>query len=174
MVRIRTINSSETALIPELVALLQDAVQGGASVGFLAPLNSATATRYWERVFSVVGAELWLWVAEMEDHIIGSVQLELCGKENGQHRAEVQKLFVLQSHRGQGVSSKLMAVVEAFAVAQGRTLLVLDTQAGSKAEAVYRHLGWQPAGQIPNYAASPDGQLHATAYFYKNISSGRA
>ena len=55
--------------------------------------------------------------------------------------------------------------------AAGRTLLVLDTLAGSDAEPVYRHLGWQRAGEIPKYAASPDGQLFPTVYYYKLLSS---
>jgi acetyltransferase len=93
-----------------------------------------------------------LWVAESDGQIIGSVQLELCGKENGRHRAEVQKLLVRSAFRGRGVSTLLMRAAEECARADCRTLLVLDTQAGSVAEAVYRHLGWQPAGQIPDYA----------------------
>ena len=50
-----------------------------------------------------------------------------------------------------------------------RGLLVLDTQAGSGAEIVYQKLGWQRAGEIPNYAASPDGALHGTAYYFEPL-----
>jgi hypothetical protein len=64
-----------------------------------------------------------------------------------------------------------MRAAEECARADGRTLLVLDTQAGSVAEAVYRHLGWQPAGQIPDYATTPNGVLHATVYFYKHLTT---
>jgi len=41
---------------------------------------------------------------------------------------------------------------------------------GTLAESVYRHHGWQFVGSIPEYAATPDGQLHATSYFYKRIA----
>jgi acetyltransferase len=27
--------------------------------------------------------------------------------------------------------------------------------------------GWQKVGEVPNYAANPDGRLHATAYYFK-------
>jgi GNAT superfamily N-acetyltransferase len=148
---------------------LQDAVHGGASVGFLAPLAEETALRYWQRVFGQLSDGLCLWAAESDGKIIGSVQLDLCGKENGRHRAEVQKLLVHSAFRGRGVSTRLMRAAEDFARADGRTLLVLDTQAGSVAESVYRHLGWRPAGQIPDYAANPNGMLHATVYFYKHL-----
>jgi len=47
---------------------------------------------------------------------------------------------------------------------------VLDTLTDSAAASVYRHLGWRHAGSIPEYAATPDGRLHATSYFYKQLS----
>jgi hypothetical protein len=62
-----------------------------------------------------------------------------------------------------------MQEVEAQARSDGRTLLVLDTLSNSDAASVYRHLGWQYAGSIPQYAATPDGVLHATSYFYKQL-----
>lgn len=76
---------------------------------------------------------------------------------------------VLASHRGQGIATRLMQAVEEFASTLPLRLLVLDTLAGSPAESVYRHLGWQKAGEIPEYAASPDGALHPTAYYFKLI-----
>src|SRR5512139_4082472 len=162
MTSIRQILAPEPSSLRDLYHLLQDAVHGGASVGFLAPLAEDTAVRYWHRVFGQLPDGLCLWVAESDGKIMGSVQLDRCGKENGRHRAEVQKLLVHSASRGRGVSTLLMRAVEEFARADGRTLLVLDTQAGSVAESVYRHLGWQPAGHIPDYAASPNGVLHAT------------
>jgi acetyltransferase len=171
MIHIRHIRTPEPSSLRDLCHLLQDAVRGGASIGFLAPLGEETAAHYWQHVFARLADGLGLWVAESDSTIIGSVQLERCGKENGRHRAEVQKLVVHSAFRGRGVSTLLMRAVEEWARADGRTLLVLDTQAGSVAEAVYRHLGWQPAGQIPDYAASPDGTLHATVYFYKQLAA---
>ena len=153
-----------------LCELLIDAVHNGASVGFLAPLSIDRAARYWEQVLAALGDGLLLWVAEAEGRVVGSVQLAPSPKENGRHRAEIQKLFVLSAFRGQGIATRLMAAAETTARAAGRTLLVLDTLAGSDAEPVYRHLGWQRAGEIPNYAASPDGRLFPTVYYFKLLA----
>ena len=169
MIRIRRIEGAEAAVLAPLAHLLRDAVHDGASVGFLAPLTEAPAARYWQQVFERLRDGLVLWVAEDDDCIVGSVQLELCGKANGRHRAEVQKLFVLTSHRGRGISTGLMQALEEWARGNGRTLLVLDTLSDSAAASIYRHLGWQYAGSIPDYAATPDGVLHATSYFYKHV-----
>jgi acetyltransferase len=171
MTTVRRLARPEPKSIPALVELLQDAVHGGASVGFLAPLAPKTAADYWAGVFAGLDAGHLLWVAETAGRIVGSVQLELCAKENGRHRAEVQKLFVLRSQRGQRVSSLLLNAVDEFAAHDGRTLLVLDTISGSFAETVYRHHGWKFAGSIPDYAAMPDGELRPTSYFYKRLST---
>lgn len=164
---IRRIESAEAPVIDGLCALLADAVHDGASVGFLAPLARETALAYWRQVCAALPDGMVLWIAESAGQVVGTVQLALCGKENGSHRADVHKLLVLTLHRGRGIAAALMKAAEEYAAANGRTLLVLDTIAGSPAEFVYRHLGWQKVGEIPDYAAMPDGELRPTAYYYK-------
>jgi acetyltransferase len=172
-VTVRRLQAPEPAFMPGLIALLQDSVHGGASVGFLAPVTAETAQRHWQGVFDQLAGNVRLWVARDADgRVLGSVQLELCGKENGRHRAEVQKLFVHSAERGRGIASQLLQSVEAYAREHGRTLLVLDTLKGSHAEAMYRRQGWQFVGYIPDYAGHPDGVLEATAVFYKRIPPG--
>ena len=167
---IRRVEAGDVGVLDGLCTLLRQSVDQGASVGFLAPLSQATALAYWTRIVGALGPELALWVAEDRGRVVGSVQLAPCGKENGRHRAEVQKLFVLPGHRGQGIATRLMDALEACARADGRTLLVLDTEAGSGAEGFYRALGWQRVGEVPDYAASPRGELHATAIHFKRLS----
>ena len=167
MIAIRQVAARDARLFEGLCALLADTVEAGASVGFLAPLSRGAAERYWESVFASLGEHLCLWVAESDGRVVGTIQLAPAAKENAPHRAEVQKLLVLPSHRGRGIGSRLMAAAERFAQSVGRTVLVLDTEIGSHAETVYRHLGWQKAGAIPDYALTPDGRLHATVYYYK-------
>jgi GNAT superfamily N-acetyltransferase len=174
MATIRRIESAEPRVIAGLCTLLIDAVHDGASVGFLAPLSRDTAHRYWNTALTPPDDGLVLWVAESGEEVIGTVQLSLCAKENGRHRAELQKLLVLRSHRGNGIATALLLAADEYALANGRTLLVLDTIAGSPAESVYRHLGWHKAGEIPEYAAMPDGELRATAYYYKRCPPARS
>ncbi|QBC45796.1 GNAT family N-acetyltransferase [Iodobacter fluviatilis] len=169
MLQIRQVSPHETSLLTGLVALLQNGVQHGASIGFLAPLPASAALAYWQNVLQNQG--LVLWIAEQDEQVIGTAQLDLCGKENGQHRAEVQKLIVLKEYRGQGIASQLMQHLEQFAYSQGRHLLVLDTQTGSDAETLYQKLGWQRAGEIPDFAANPSGELAPTSLYFKQLSN---
>jgi acetyltransferase len=169
MTHIRQVTKAEPAIESSLCELLIDSVHNGASIGFLAPLPKQTAEKYWQKVFASLNDGLSLLVAELDGKIVRSAQLDTCQKQNGRHRADLQKLFVLSSHRGLGIASKLMAAAETFARSEKLTLLVLDTEAGSHAESVYQHLGWKKVGEIPNYAAIPNGELIATAYYYKEL-----
>lgn len=155
----------------DLGALLHDVVAGGASVGFVLPLPKAVVADYWRGVAADLarGTRVVL-IARQGDHIIGSVQLDLPQKPNARHRTEVQKLLVHPSVRRQGLGRALMLAVEDAARAQGRTLLVLDTEQGSAAEPLYRGIGYTVAGTIPAYAAATDGALITTVIFYKHLS----
>lgn len=156
--------------ISALVTLLQDAVENGASVGFMMPLPRATAEQYWEDVIADLteGSRL-LWVARDSGGICGTIQLGLCQKPNGTHRAEVQKLLVHSSARRRGIGSALMAVLEDAALGLRRHLLYLDTEPGQPAEQMYQQKGWIRVGEIPEYASTPTGELHATALYFKRL-----
>ena len=171
---LRQLQQAEPALIEPLSALLIDSVHGGASVGFLAPLATDKAQQYWAGVMAAIGPAGVLWVAELDGRVVGTVQLSLCTKDNGRHRAELQKLLVLSTHRGHGLARRLVAAAEDFAVQHAMSLLVLDTLAGSPAEGLYAHLGWHRVGEIPEYAGDPQGRLCATVVFCKTLmrSSG--
>jgi acetyltransferase len=156
----------------DLVELLQDTVQHGASVGFVCPLTADIARQYWQDVIKEVGqGSRILLVLHAAGRLVGSVQLGLCMRLNGKHRAEVQKLFVHTSARRHGFGRALMAAVELEAKRSQRSLLYLDTEPHKPAEAMYRKLGWSLAGEIPDYASSPDGHLHSTMIFYKKIAA---
>ena len=157
-------------LLPELVALLQDTVDDGASVGFLRPLSTEIAERYWlEVIRDVAEQSRILLVTRRDGVVVGSVQLGLCTKPNGVHRAEVQKLLVHTGSRRRGIGRRLMAAIEEQARLAQRTLLYLDTEPDKAAHEMYERSGWLRAGEIPDYARTPDGQLHSTILFYRRV-----
>ena len=152
----------------ELSALLIDCVESGASVGFLPPLPAAEAHQYWDGVAGELpsGSRVLL-AALIDQRVAGAIQLSLCMKKNGRHRAEVEKLMVHTAHRSAGLGRRLLDAIERYAQDHGRTLLVLDTRTGDVASTLYRKCGYIEAGQIPSYAMSADGRLHTTSDFYK-------
>jgi ribosomal protein S18 acetylase RimI-like enzyme len=151
--RVETLTSrSARAHLSELIVLLQDAVDSGASVGFLPPLSREAASDYWLSVFADVDAGHRLVLGAMDEaRLVGSVQLELARKPNASHRAEVQRLLVHRSVRRQGIGERLMRALHELARQHGRTLLVLDTRQGDAAEQLYQKLGYTKSGVIPGY-----------------------
>ena len=155
----------------EFVDLLRDVVDHGASVNFLAPLDPAEAAAFWEKVADWVAAGERILIAALDgDRVVGSAQLVLAQQANGQHRAEVQKVFVHSRARRQGIATKLMYAIEDEARAAGRSLLVLDTERGSAGEQLYERVGYTRVGVIPGFALNHDGsQLIDTVLFYKQL-----
>jgi acetyltransferase len=158
-------------LVDPLSHLLWDAVDSGASIGFLPPVDPVECLRYWDSVRIAVYEGSRVLLAEIDnDEMIGTVQLDLAMRRNALHRAEVAKLMVHRNGRRRGVATALMQEVENVAGELGRTLLVLDTRRGDPSEMLYKKLGYTEAGEIPGYARSADGTLHATVLFYKQLS----
>ena len=167
--RIERLNADQAhALVPELAMLLQDVVNNGGTVGFMPPVSSEEAIAYWQDVVQALRGPLRvLIVARDETGVIGTTQLDLCGRSNGLHRAEVMKVMVHPSRRNQGIGIQLMQAIELEARREHRTTLVLDTRQGEPSEHMYLKVGYTRAGVIPDYAMSGDGTLHATVYMYK-------
>ncbi|MFI0169040.1 GNAT family N-acetyltransferase [Streptomyces sp. NPDC017095] len=155
----------------DLADLLTDAVDSGASIGFLAPLGHADAAGWWrERAEAVRAGRSAVWAAvDHTERVTGTVGLDFPAKPNSGHRAELVKLMVHRGARGQGLGRRLLTAAERAAAAAGRTLLHLDTETGSPAERLYRSAGWTVAGTIPDYAASPAGALRPTTLYYKRL-----
>jgi GNAT superfamily N-acetyltransferase len=156
-----------------LVDVLIDAVDGGASVGFLPPLPHGEAAAYWDTVADAVraGSRVLLVARDRQGGVAGTAQLSLEARANGRHRAEVTKVMVHRRARGRGIGGALLAALEQHAARLGRTTLVLDTRQGDPSERLYARAGWILAGTIPRYAESADGRLDASAFYYKLLDS---
>jgi GNAT superfamily N-acetyltransferase len=167
---IRQLQAVDERQHDQLVGVLMDCVEGGASVSFMHPLSRDRAEAFWRRVAEDVraGAKALL-VAEDAVGICGTVQLLLNLPENQPHRADVAKMLVHRRARRQGLGAALMRAAEATARACGKTLLVLDTVTGGDADRLYERLGWVRVGDIPGYALFPRGGLCGTTVFYRNL-----
>ena len=154
-----------------LCELLIDCVEGGASVSFMQPMTLPKAADFWRGVAGDVsrGERVLLIAEDAQGTIVGTAQAVWPGAENQPHRADVAKMLVLRSARGQGVGAALLAAIETAARTAGKTLLVLDT-ASAEAERLYERGGWRRVGTIPKYALMPDGPLCSTVFFYKDLS----
>lgn len=155
----------------ELAQLLKSAVDDGAGIGFMAPLQRDKAEAYWAGVAEAVAdGRTLLFVAFEQSRITGTAQLQIVQWPNQPHRAEIAKIMVAPGSRRKGIGRSLLTNAEAAARAMGRTLLVLDTESGSSAERLYLSLGWQKAGIIPDFALRAHGGLTPTTYMFKRLT----
>jgi hypothetical protein len=97
--------------IPALSAILIDWVEGGGSIGFIAPLAGEKADAFWWVVNEgIVAGERILLVAEnlTSGAIVGTVQVVLGQPENQPHRADVAKTLVHRRARRRRLGAVLM------------------------------------------------------------------
>jgi len=157
----------------DLIELLSDTVDNGSSVNFLAPMDRQLAAEFWERIAAEAAADRRVVLAALDGaRVVGSVQLEFAAQPNGRHRAEVQKLLVHTAARRRGIATRLMDAIEQEARTAGRRLIVLDTEQGSPAEALYERAGYQRAGGIPEFALTAAGNRYtANVIYYKLLET---
>jgi hypothetical protein len=62
-----------------------------------------------------------------------------------------------------------MREIEAAARDLGRTLLFLNTRTGDPPEELYRRLGYERVGTIPDFAQNPDGTFNTTTIMYRHL-----
>lgn len=156
--------------LDELADILVDSVAHGASVNFMAGFSAAEAWAFWQgQLPELAGGERRLFVAECENRLVGTVVLAFAPQPNQPHRADIGKMLVHSSMRRLGLGARLLGAAERAAREAGRTLLMLDTEAGSAGDRLYRGCGWTPFGTVPGHAYRPDGQLAPTTFFYKRL-----
>ncbi|HYV63062.1 MAG TPA: GNAT family N-acetyltransferase [Bryobacteraceae bacterium] len=171
MAEIRRLTAEEgRPYLGDLAEVLLDCVKGGASVSFMASLSKSEAESFFEKVLGdVQRGDRILLAAFIDSRLVGTVQILLATPPNQPHRADVAKLLVRRSARGQGIGRQLMEQVEEASRLARKTLLVLDTVTGDPAERLYLRLGWNRVGVIPKYALYPDGTWCDTTIFWKQL-----
>ncbi|HEY7688180.1 MAG TPA: GNAT family N-acetyltransferase [Dongiaceae bacterium] len=173
MPRITELRAYQVATrLQDFTTLLNDAVGAGASIGFRWPMEEGEAEEYWREVIVAMRAgRRHLLAAYDGETLVGCVQIDLAGKANARHRAEVQKLLVLQSARRRGFGRLLMKAVEELALAKGRSLLVLDVRSDDPAQRLYESIGYRITGIVPRYAADPDGELRDCTFLHRELAA---
>ncbi|KAK2025499.1 acetyltransferase [Colletotrichum zoysiae] len=171
-------------LIPYLAALHAACISTDRTLAtFLPPLSHEKLLGWWKDRISEVTAGTRIMLILLDEsepgskpkgtELMGVVMLLMPFSETGPFRGYVEKLLVSPKFRRRGAARLLMSALEDEAVQRGRTLLMLDTEAGSPAEEVYKRLGYIEVGRIPNYGISPGvpQQLKDEVFFYKQLTT---
>ena len=158
-------------LLPDLMELFRETVNGGVPMGFLPPLTQDEGRSYWLSVRAELQTGMRLLLAAFtDDRLVGAGQLALATRPNAPDRAEVEKLFVTKALRGHGVGKLLMAALHEAARERGRYLVLLNTRHGSPAESFYRELGYREVGPIPGWSLGPAGERYDHVILYQELT----
>lgn len=170
-VRIETADAATIAEAADALGeILADAVASGSSVNFVLPFSPADGAAWWRsRLPDVEAGAVLPLLARVDGRIEGVTLLIPAWQPNAPHRAEVSKVLVHRRARRRGIGTALMNAVEQLALNHGRWLLLLDTHSGSDADRLYRRLGWQEVGVVPDHSLTPDGALCPTTIFRKDL-----
>ncbi|HMA01134.1 MAG TPA: GNAT family N-acetyltransferase, partial [Gemmatimonadaceae bacterium] len=151
-----------------------EVVANNGSVSFMHPLEPERARAFWNGALAAADrGERIILGAFDEGALVGTVTLLLDCPPNQPHRAEIAKMMTRPSHRNRGIASALLREAERLAKQHRRTLLVLDTATIDGASRLYERHGFTFAGEIPDYAFTPFGELTGTRLYWKRIG-GRA
>ncbi|THH39221.1 GNAT family N-acetyltransferase [Aliishimia ponticola] len=138
----------------------------------MSPLSQEAAAAFWSDSVrpDVARGDRLLLGAVQDGRLIGTVQLVLAMPPNQPHRGEISKMIVHPEGRRLGLGTALMQAALRAAKDAGKTIVTLDTRSGDVSEGLYRRVGFEVAGTIPDYAFDPDGiQRHATTYMYRYV-----
>ncbi|KAK1752126.1 hypothetical protein QBC47DRAFT_66770 [Echria macrotheca] len=168
-------------LIPYIAALHASCILVDQMVGpFLPPLTNEKLLPWWKeriaeanqgtRVIVLLLPEVPLGKKAQGTDLRGLAMLKLSESETGSFRGHIDAVLVSQKHRLQGGARALVTALENEAAKRGRTLLLVDAETGSIAEAAFKKFGYTEIGKVPAFsrAALPDSKKGET-FFYKNL-----
>ena len=151
----------------ELGGLLLGAHEAGMALGLAGPLTAEHAREVWLETAARLDPASRVLLAAVEDGVVvGTVQIVRAESENGQHRAEIQRLAVRAERRGTGVGRALLEAAVERSRGLRLRLLWLTTHEDTGSDRFYEAVGWTRLGAMPLYSARPDGTLAGGAMYY--------
>jgi len=158
------------AVLPALVDLFVEAVNGDTGLGYVAPIARGVSLQYWLSIGHELDAGTRiLLVASIDNRIVGSGQIAFPTMPNARHRGELQKLFVDRSLRGQGIGRALVTALHDEARRRGRSLILLSARRGESGERLYRSMGYEEVGVVPGYSLAAGGTRADTVFMYLQL-----
>ncbi|KAJ4416937.1 hypothetical protein N0V85_002053 [Neurospora sp. IMI 360204] len=173
-------------LVPWIAALHASCMTMDRMIGpFLPPLENGKLLGWWReriaesnrgtRVIVLLLPETPPGSKPVGNDLRGLAMLKLSDTETGSFRGKIDTLLVNQKYRRQGGAKALVDALEYEAARRGRTLLRVNTETNSTAEAAFKKFGYIEFGQVPQFSKAvgvPQGSLKKSeTFFYKDLLS---
>lgn len=108
-------------------------------------------------------------VAEVDGSVVGTATLLRESHRLKRHRAEVGGVVVAGRYQGRGIGRRLIDELRSRAAAMGVEILEISWRGGTRAEELYRRLGFVEYGRLPSGLKEPSGQAFDHVLFYMPI-----
>ncbi|KAI3399663.1 hypothetical protein diail_6012 [Diaporthe ilicicola] len=169
-------------LTPYLAGLQAQCITRDLMIGsFLPPLSNDKLLNWWKdriaesragtRVIILLLNEAEPGAKVRGEDLVGVAMLATPHSETSPFRARVESLLVAAKYRRNGGSVALMHAVHGQAILKGKTLLMAETESGTVAEKVFKKLGYDEIGKVPNYSLNASSELREGVFLYKALNS---
>jgi GNAT superfamily N-acetyltransferase len=147
------VGALEAEAIGELRALFNAVLATDDVIGFPAPLREDEGEAFFAGMaLDVRLGRKQMLLARDGGALAAMVLLAPNGQPNCRHLAEVSKCMVHPEHRRTGMIGWGLRHVRTRCRELGIEILTLDVRKGSPAERLWLHLGFQPFGELSDYA----------------------
>lgn len=157
---------------PDIIALVNASVDDDGMLGYAARLSSdeeAALIGTWSAQIAAGTGHVVLITDD--DGVCGMTYMRTNANANYRHIADLSKGILAPRARGGGRATRAMfRAVHERGRELGIALFTLDTRAGSRAEAVWKHFGFTTWGVLDDYSRA-FGQSHRGAYMSQTLES---
>ncbi len=110
-------------------------------------------------------------VVEADGKVVGSCRFRKLSSPIKQHIVEINGMVVNENFQGQGLSSKMMEYGFLWAKKQKMEIAVLSVREGTKAEKIYKHMGFKVYGKLNGGIREPweNKKTYNEIFLYKMI-----
>jgi ribosomal protein S18 acetylase RimI-like enzyme len=167
------VTSVDAARMKQIRALFNAVLETETVIGFPGPLREEEGQAYFDGLAQDVQLQrkdLMLVQQGPERRAVGMVLLSQNSQPNCRHIAELSKCIIHPEFRGQGVLDDGLRALAAHCQQLGVDLLTMDVRKGSRAEKIWRQLGFTPFGELADYARV-NGRSEAGIFMSAPISA---
>lgn len=166
----------DSAQMKGIRGLFNSVLETETVIGFPGPLRDDEGGEFFEglRLDIQLKRKQLLLVTGPDGQAVGMLLLSQNSQPNCKHQAELSKCIIHPAFRGQGILDEGLKSLAAHCQRIGVDLLLMDVRKGSRAEKIWRQLGFTPFGELADYARV-DGRQEAGLYMSAPVQQlGRA
>ncbi|KAK0701832.1 hypothetical protein B0T26DRAFT_659649 [Lasiosphaeria miniovina] len=167
-------------LVPYIAALHASCITIDHMIGpFLPPLTNEKLLPWWKerlaeanqgtRVIVLLLPETAPGAKPVGTDLRGLAMLRLSSSETASFRGRIDAVLVNQKYRRQGGAKTLVDALEYEAAKRGRTMLRVNTETGSVAEAAFKKFGYIEIGKVPQFSRVLSNDKKGETFFYKDL-----